>query len=308
MRLGIVDLDTSHPQNWIPIERELGHEVVGLWDSGAIHPAGYAESFAAERGVPNVYLSLDTMLPEVDCVVIHGCNWDTHVEKARPFVEAGKPVLLDKPLAGCMRDLNQIQAWADGGARISGGSSLRFCAETAAFLELPEAERGRPHTVFCGCGVDEFNYGIHAYAMLSGIMGPGIERVRHLGSSVQRRIEVTWRDGRQAMLAVGKTDSWLPFHATVVTERSVFQYRADPSALYRALLYAVLPYLAGITDVPPVPMHALMEPELCALAARRSWMNGDRYVLLDEMKADEPGYDGAAFAAEYRKLRYPDQK
>jgi len=38
MKIGIVDLDTSHPQNWIPIERELGHEIVGLWDGGSVHP------------------------------------------------------------------------------------------------------------------------------------------------------------------------------------------------------------------------------------------------------------------------------
>ena len=35
------------------------------------------------------------------------------------------------------------------GARITGGSSLRFC------LSQPLAERGTPQTVFCGCGVDE---------------------------------------------------------------------------------------------------------------------------------------------------------
>ena len=29
LRIGHVDLDTSHPQGWIPIERELGHTVVG---------------------------------------------------------------------------------------------------------------------------------------------------------------------------------------------------------------------------------------------------------------------------------------
>ena len=34
MRIGSVDLDTSHPQNWIPLERELGHEVTGIWDGG----------------------------------------------------------------------------------------------------------------------------------------------------------------------------------------------------------------------------------------------------------------------------------
>ena len=43
MRIGVVDLDTSHPQNWIPIERELGHEVVGVWDGGSVHPAEYVK-------------------------------------------------------------------------------------------------------------------------------------------------------------------------------------------------------------------------------------------------------------------------
>ena len=38
MRIGVVDVDTSHPENWIPIERELGHELVGVWDGGAVHP------------------------------------------------------------------------------------------------------------------------------------------------------------------------------------------------------------------------------------------------------------------------------
>ncbi len=47
MRIGVVDLDTSHPQNWVPSERELGHDVVGLWDGGDVHPPGYdGTSFA----------------------------------------------------------------------------------------------------------------------------------------------------------------------------------------------------------------------------------------------------------------------
>ncbi len=30
MKIGIVDVDTSHPQNWIPIERNLDHVEVRL--------------------------------------------------------------------------------------------------------------------------------------------------------------------------------------------------------------------------------------------------------------------------------------
>jgi len=305
MKIGVVDLDTSHPQNWIPIERDLGHEVAGIWDGRAVHPPDYVKQFAQEHEIPKVYGKLEEMVEDVDCAVIHGCDWDTHVAKARLFLDVGKGVLIDKPMAGTVRDLNRLKRWAAEGARITGGSSLRFCYETQEWLAQSEEERGVPHTVVCGCGVDEFNYGIHAYSMLAGIMGAGAVRVRHLGQGVQRRIRISWPDGRIGLLVVGATPQWLPFYTTVTTERAVAQYQADSSRLYRALLEATLPYLAGQTDRPPIPVQELIEPELWALAARRSWREGDREVLLAELAEDDEGYDGKAFAREYRRKRYP---
>ena len=306
MRIGIVDLDTSHPQNWIPIERELGHEVVGVFDAGDVHPAGYAEKFAAEHGIPRVYASVAEMVPEVDCAIIHSCNWDTHVEKARPFVEAGKSVLIDKPVAGCKRDLDTIRDWMLDGARIAGGSSLRYCYETQEWLARPVEERGTPHTVLCGCGVDEFNYGIHAYAHLAGLMPGRPLAVRSLSETTPRRIQITWPDLTEGYVIVGKVAGWIPFWATVVTERGVAQFVADAGKLYRALLEACLPYLAGETDEPPVGPEEFVAPERCAVAARASRNSRNALLLINEPDEDD-GYDGAAFAAEYRAMRYPGQ-
>jgi hypothetical protein len=305
MRIGVVDLDTSHPQNWIPILRELGHDVVGVWDGGAIHPPEYVTKFVEDRSIPHLYPTLEAMVSEVDCAIIHGCNWDTHVEKARPFVKAGKSVLIDKPVAGNMRDLKQLLAWSEAGTRIAGGSSLRFCVEATEWLAQPEEERGTPHTALCGCGTDEFNYGIHAYSLLSSLMGPGIRSVRHLGAGTQRRIQVAWNDERRAMLTIGGAVGYQPFYITLVTAKGVSHLKPDAGKLYRALLEATLPYLAGETDAPPVPFNMLIEPELCALAARQSWLDGDREVSLSELRESDTGYDGAEFAAGYRKMRYP---
>lgn len=304
MNIGLVDLDTSHPQNWIPILRQLGHDVVGVWDGGSVHPPAYVEKFAADHAIPQIFTTLDELVAVIDCAIIHSCDWDTHVEKARPFVEQGKAVLIDKPLAGNLRDLNQLRAWANAGARITGGSSLRFAVETQQWLAQSMAERGAPHTVFCGCAVDEFNYGIHAYTMLSGILGEGVVCVRHLGAGVQRRILVQWQDGRMGVLVIGAAVQWMPFYATVVTERGPVYLQADTSKLYRALLEATLPYLAGETDVPPLPVDAWLEPERCALAARQSWLHGDRVVYLSDLREDDQGYDGKLFAEKYRKAKY----
>src|SRR5689334_12418266 len=141
MKVGLVDLDTSHPQNWVPIIRRLGHEVVGVWDGGDVHPQGYSQKFAAEHQIPTVFPDLKSMAAAVDCAIIHSCNWDSHVPKARPFVEAGKAVLLDKPIAGKLADLEQIRKWAASGVRIAGGSSLLFADEVQAWRALPPAER-----------------------------------------------------------------------------------------------------------------------------------------------------------------------
>jgi hypothetical protein len=304
MRIGIVDLDTSHPAKWVPIERELGHEIVGVFDAGTVHLPGYAKQFAAEHNIPRVFASIDEMVGAVDCAIIHSCNWDTHVKTARPFIDAGKSVLIDKPLAGNVRDLRQLRDWAANGARITGGSSLRFCAETRQWLQTPVEQRGTPPFALCGCGVDEFNYGIHAYAMPAGILGLGAQSVRHLGPGPQRRVQITYADGRIGIVAVGESAAWLPFYATVVTEKSVAQYTADSNKLYRALLEATLPYLAGTTDSPPLTPDQWIEPELCAIAARVSWENRDREISICQLDK-AAGYDGRAFAESYRRARYP---
>lgn len=305
MQIGIVDLDTSHPQNWVPILRQLGHEVIGVWDGGSVHPTGYAQKFAADHAIPHVFETLDDMVGAVDCAIIHSCDWDTHVVKAQPFVEAGISVLIDKPLAGNLRDLNQLRVWVEQGARITGGSSLRFAVETQQWLAHPVAERGTPNTVLCGCAVDEFNYGIHAYAMLNGIMGGGVQSVCHLGQGVQRRIRLEWPDGRSGLLVIGAAAKWMPFYTTIVTERDCVYYQADAGKLYRALLVATLPYLAGESAQPPLTVDDWLEPELCALAARQSWLNGDREVRLSDLTETDSGYDGKAFAEQYRKAKYP---
>jgi hypothetical protein len=121
--------------------------------------------------------------------------------------------------------------------------------------------------------------------------------------NVQRRIEVSWPNGRTGILMIGAAERWLPFYANIVTDRTVTSLSVDSKFIYRSLLEAVLPYLAGEQDQPPVPMAELMESELCALAAKKSWENGDIEVRLDQLAGSSVSYDGRIFAEEYRASR-----
>ena len=307
MRIGIIDLDTSHPENWLPIERNLGHEIVGLWDGGAVHPPEYARRFARTHNIPRVYDRIEQMVEDVDCAVIHSCDWDTHIPKAAPFVEAGKAVLLDKPLAGNMRDLEQLRTWVALGARITGGSGLRFCSESKGFLDQPVAKRGTPDFVLCGCAVDEFNYGIHAYSLLASILGSNAESVRYLGTGVQQRVQVNWPGGGCGILVIGPAEAWLPYYVNITTNISVHQFVVDHMQVYRSLLECILPYLAGEAVQPPVDIDELIAPERWALAARHSQERGGQIIFVDDPSLNAVRYDGEEFARSYRRQCYPEE-
>lgn len=307
-RIGLVGLCSSHPYNWVPTIRELvkeglvDAEVVVAWDSGETRPEGFAADFCKEFNIPKTVDRLEDMIDMVDGVIIHTSNWDRHVEQANPFINAGKSVLIDKPQAGNIKGLNQILAWAAQGKRITGGSSLRFCAEAMVFAAIPEAERGRLHTAYSAIGTDDFNYGIHGYAMLSALMGPGVVSVQYLGFSGQKQLKIKWKNGNVAFLTFGE-NAWLPFNVVAVTDKQVKYFQADTAVIYRNLLVAELPYFCGKTDTPPMPMTELLEPEMTALAARMSWMHNGGEVFLTDLRVDDPGYDGNQFAAKYRRSR-----
>ena len=302
MKLGMVDLDTSHPGSWLPILRDMGHDVVCVHDGGTVYPEGYAAEFAAEHGITTVCETLEEMVGRVDAAIIHSCNWDLHVERARSFVEADVPVLLDKPIVGNVTDAQTLIEWAEAGKVVTGGSSLRYCYESRDFLSKPEEERGTIHAAFAGCGVDEFNYGIHAYSHLFGIVGSGCASVRWLGTHVQDQFELVWKDGRRGILTVGET-AWLPGYATVVTSKTVVQFQVDNTRIYRALLEHELPILAGAAE--PVPMRELLEPELAAIAGLVSKKAGGTPVAPSELAPGSAAYDGGAFATRYRRKRLP---
>jgi hypothetical protein len=264
-----------------------------------VRPAGFAKEFAKKLGIPKVAKSIDEMADDADAAIIHSANWDVHLERAKPFVDRGKPVLLDKPIVGNLKDARTLIDWTSKGAVVAGGSSLRWCFEVRDLLAQRPEDLGEIHAVVAGCGVDEFNYGIHAYSLAAGILGPGVASARHLGKHVQEQAQITWKDGRQALLIIGETPKWIPFYATVVTTQKVVQFEVDAGKLYRALLEHDLPILEK--KAPPVPMRELLAPELAAIAVKSSKEQFGDPVAIDELDPEEEGYDGKAFETSYRE-------
>ncbi len=70
--------------------------------------------------------SLDELAESTDIGFIQSCNWEDHIAEALPFIERGKPVFIDKPMVGSVKDVAKIRELVANGAKIIGSSSARY--------------------------------------------------------------------------------------------------------------------------------------------------------------------------------------
>ena len=105
-----------------------------------------AKSVAAASLIPNVVRHPTDVIGQVDAVVIPTDKGHEHVERARPFIEAGLPVFVDKPMVDSEADLRQFVTWQAAGKPIMSSSCMRYSKEFAELRgRLPEV--GEPRVI-----------------------------------------------------------------------------------------------------------------------------------------------------------------
>lgn len=126
---------------------------------------------AAASKIPHVVSRPEDVIGQVDAVIIATDDGTDHVRRARPFVEAGLPVFIDKPLATTPEELRQFVEWKKQGARILSSSGLRYARE---IQELA----GKPWLWITASMCKSWErYGIHALEPLMVLLGPGFKSV-----------------------------------------------------------------------------------------------------------------------------------
>lgn len=302
IRIGLVDLDTSHPQAFTRILRTIpGVEVSALWDGHDVWPEGYDATFARENGIPTVCSRLEELPEHVDAVMIHGTNWDTHIEKALVFMKAGKPVLIDKPIVGSVADCDRLlDLQAKYGTLVYGGSSLRSAREVTAMRESIGARHGLLSMVASGPG-DFFSYGIHTTEMLQGCLGTGIRSVKAVTGERVPVLAVTFEDGFVALMHLQ-----MPFHEwslCAYTGQGLRTTTVAVAGLYEPFLQNFVTLLRGGSV--DYSLAGPVEAVRVHLAARLALAQGTE-IALDNLPED-PGFDGRAFAAEYAEAKRRQQ-
>jgi predicted dehydrogenase len=251
-----------------------GAQVTHIWtDNPAEAPA-----VALAAKIPHVVASPEDVIGEVDAVIIATDDGEDHVRRARPFVEAGLPVFVDKPLAVTVEELRTFVGWRRDGARILSSSGMRYAPEIEIFRD------GYWHWLTgVTCKTWE-RYGIHILEPLSAVLGRGFVDVRHAGQSGRDAFTLTHSSGTVVTLGVMESAiaSFGTFHA-YGQDRQISVQATDTYAAFRGQLLAVVQWLQ--TGREPVDFAETTELMAALIAGRRSREQGTVSVaaVLDEL-------------------------
>ena len=214
IRAGIIGLDTSHAVaftkvlNASPQRPEvMGVRVVAAYaqgskdiESSTSRVPEYSKT-VQELGVELVP-TIDALLEKVDVIFLETNDGRPHLEQLRPCLAAGKPVFIDKPIAGSLADALVIfNEAAAAKVPVFSSSSLRFGKTTQAVRggsvgKVKDAETFSPASTEPH-HPDLFWYGIHGVVSLFTTMGTGCLSAKR-GTTEDGKIMVTgtWAGGR----------------------------------------------------------------------------------------------------------------
>lgn len=169
-----------------------GAAVTHLWTDEPSEAAAVAR-FAR---IPHVVARPEEVLGEVDAVMIATDDGDDHVSRARPFVEAGIPVFIDKPMATNVPDLRTFIDWKNAGAKLLSSSGMRYAPELGRFGSFP-------WQWLTGVTCNTWKrYGIHVLEPAYCLTGPGYVTVRASAQGQNVYVELLHQSGRVITLSV----------------------------------------------------------------------------------------------------------
>ena len=146
--------------------------------------------------------SIEALLEKVDVVMILSIDGRTHLEQVRPVFAAGKPVYIDKPIAGSLVDAIKIFKLAEEhNVECFSSSSLRYSKQTATVRNDPRLGELVGCDQYAPCSLephhpDFFWYGIHGVEPLFTIMGTGCKSVTRVHTEGTDMAVGVWDGGR----------------------------------------------------------------------------------------------------------------
>ena len=275
IKLGIVDFDTSHSVEFtkrlnhidVPEEQwvEGARVTMGWPGESAIAPAEVIKERTEILRKYGVEIVDDPkeMIGKVDGVLIEAVDGSVHLERARPFLEAGVPMFVDKPFACSLKDAVEMAELArKKDVPIFSSSSLRYALEVVEVEEKAD-EFGKVLGAHAWSPAPThprnpglFHYGIHGVETLYALMGRGCESLRCIHTDDAEVVVGKWRDGRIGVVR-GTRKGPHAYGFTVWCERRVHSASINVAYIYRELLKRIVEMFR--TGKPPLDIEETLE-------------------------------------------------
>ena len=262
-----------------------GARVTRVWTDD---PADAPKIAAASR-IEKVVARPEEVIGQVDAVIIGTDDGHEHVRRARPFVEAGLPMFVDKPLAINVPDLNQFIRWHNEGKVFLSSSNMRYAPETKQILRQ-KAQLGELRWITTCTSKTWERYAIHALEAIWPVLGPGFLTVRAESRSGSDIAYLTHGSGAQINLAAiyDAVGSYGALHV-FGTKGNLAVTCWDTYTAFRNQLCAFVEMLR--TGERPYPLSETIELMAVVIAGLRSRERGGAVVDLKEIYGElEPPF------------------
>lgn len=228
LRLGVLGLSegNGHPYSWSAIINgdydeskmaDCGYPVIPAYlaanrDTLGIEGArvtqvwtqdrALSEHVAAASHIEQVADRPEDLIGAVDAVLLARDDPENHVAMARPFLEAGVPIFIDKPLAFSRADLEYFDEQQARGKFLMSCSALRYSAGVQA-ARVQVAEIGPVQLAVAVGKKDLRKYAIHYLEGLFSVLGdPPAKTVRHVSETDRDILLVEFATGTLATVHV----------------------------------------------------------------------------------------------------------
>jgi len=296
LRIGLIGLDSSHAVAFTKTinAAEPGPElenakVVAAFPGGSPDlptSADRIEGFTkqiSDMGI-EIVPSIDALLKKVDAVIMNSVDGRVHLEQARPVLEAGIPLFVDKPVAASLDDTKELIALSKKtGTPFFSSSTLRYCQEV---IDLNKQD-----VVGCvaysPCKLDPthpdlFWYGIHGVETLFTVMGPGCQSVQRTQADGTEIVTGVWKDGRVGTFR-GIRDGSYGYGVVVFGKKGIELTKIR--ARYDLLVVEIVKFFR--TKQPPVSPEQTLEIVAFMTAADMSRDADGETIAMDRLMRDK---------------------
>ena len=213
IRVGMIGLDTSHVPAFTRIinSPSFGNgieqlRIIAGYPGGTDLPLsrGRVAAFTQnvrEMGV-EIMPTISDLISSVDAVMIQSVDGRAHLREAIPVILSGKPLFIDKPVAGSLSEAVAIyDLAAKEGVPVFSSSASRYSSEIRQILDDATIGGIVGGFTWGPCksqpGIpDMFFYGIHGIEVLYTLMGTGCEMVSRISTSGTDLVTGVWSGGR----------------------------------------------------------------------------------------------------------------